>query len=136
MKVVISRTYDKDETRGSLFILEGELKHFECKTLELPYKGNQKNISCISEGVYDVEKVVSLTKGKCFLLKDVQNRTAVMIHTGNFAAGKQIDTQGCILPGMSFVDKNGDGVLDVSDSTVAMTSLLKILPDKFELYII
>jgi hypothetical protein len=101
----------------------------------LPNLGNKQRISCILEGVYKVTKIVSPTKGKCFLLHNVLNRTAVEIHIGNYATGKKVDTEGCILPGMRFADANGDGELDVVESTIAMNHLLTILPDTFELTI-
>jgi hypothetical protein len=136
MKAIISRTYGNEETRSTMFVMEGEQKLFECKTIELPNLNNQSKISCIPEGVYDVEKILSPAHGKCFLIKNVVNRSAVEIHIGNYAAGKKVDTLGCILPGMRFTDMNADGFLDVAESTTAMNMLLKILPDKFKLYIL
>ena len=135
MKMIISRTYEGNETRDALLVMDGEHKYFEGKALELPNKGNQQNVSCILEGEYDVEKIVSPTKGNCFLLKNVPGRTAVEMHIGNFAAGKKVDTQGCILPGMRFIDINGDGILDVADSTIAMNTLWNIMPQTFKLLI-
>lgn len=139
MKVVIKRVYNELETLGDLQVLLGDgpayFIKFECKTLELPNKGNQRKISCIPEGPYKVKKIISPTKGKCFLLENVPNRSAVEMHIGNFAAGKKVDTEGCILPGMYFADRNGDGIIDVADSTKAMNTLLEILPDSFELFI-
>lgn len=136
MKAIMSRTYGANETKSSFFIMNGEQKLFECKTIELPDKGNQRKISCIPEGIYKCTKIVSPTKGHCFLLHDVPNRTAVEIHIGNYASGKKVDTEGCILPGMKFMDINGDGNIDIADSTIAMSALLRILPDEFKLYIL
>jgi hypothetical protein len=136
MKVQIKRMYGELETLGDLQVLVENFIKFECKTIELPDKDNQHNISCIPEGDYTVTKIVSPSKGKCFLLHDVPNRSAVEIHIGNYAAGKKVDTEGCILPGLYFADRNNDGIIDVADSTKAMIKLLEILPDKFELSII
>lgn len=136
MKLIMSRTYTPKETRSTMFLMDGEKKLFECKAIELPNLNNQKEISCIPEGSYDVTKIVSDKFGKSFLLQNVPNRTAVMIHKGNYATGKQVDTHGCILPGMLFTDLNKDGELDVADSTTAMTKLLELCPDKFKLVII
>jgi hypothetical protein len=135
MNVKIKREYFPTETLGSLKVFDKMLIVFECKTIELPDKYNQRKISCIPEGTYQVSKIVSPTKGKCFSIHDVPNRSAVLIHIGNYAAGKKVDTEGCILPGMGFQDLNSDGNPDVSGSTVAMEHLLKILPDTFELCI-
>jgi len=140
MKVLMSRSYDLKQTRSALFVMEGVDKLFECVTIELPkvfipYPVNAQNVTCIPEGTYSVQRIYSPTKGKCFLLYNVPDRSAVEIHIGNFAVGKQVDTEGCILPGMRFVDINSDGNLDVQDSTKAMNKLLEILPQSFELHI-
>ncbi len=136
MKVVIAREYEDKETRGLLLVFDGTEIVFQCKTLELPDKGNAKKVSCIPEGVYEVVKALSPTKGKCFMINKVPNRDSILIHIGNYATGVKVDTLGCILPGMSFTDINKDGYLDVADSTGAMKKLLELLPDKFELNII
>jgi len=141
MNVVMSRLYSMHETQAALYVLDGIDKLFQCVTLELPkiripYPVNSRNVDCIPEGVYPVQKIVSPTKGWCFLLYDVPNRSAVEIHKGNFATGIKVDTQGCILPGMYFDDLNEDSHIDVADSTEAMNKLLEILPKSFNLYII
>ena len=136
MKVIISRTYGKFETRGSLFVMTGELIKFRCKTIELPENGNQKKVSCIPEGIYDVVKYDSPSKGPCFHVQDVPGRSYILIHKGNYAAGTKVDTEGCILPGSHFVDLNEDGYIDVGGSTVTMETLLAILPEKFKLFIL
>jgi len=141
MKCIISRSYELKQTRSAFFVMEGVDKLFECCAIELPkifipYPVNAQNVTCIPEGEYKVEKYFSPTKGRCFLLKNVPGRTMVEIHKGNFATGEKVDTEGCILPGMRFVDINKDGNLDVQDSTKAMEKLLELLPDHFELIII
>lgn len=136
MKALISRTYSPDSTRGAFLVMEGHRKLLELVCIELPDEGNKKGISCILEGIYDVIKAKSPLKGDIFLLLDVQGRTAVEIHIGNFAAGLKKDTEGCILPGMYFADINKDGHIDVAESTNAMKLLLSTLPNKFKLHIL
>ncbi len=136
MKAILSRTYLPNETKGSFYIFNGDIVLFNCKTLELPVLGNQHNISCIPEGIYDVIKYIRPeTKTNVFWIKNVPGRSAILIHAGNFAIGKKIDTKGCILPGMNFVDINGDGNLDVVKSIEAMKLLNNYLPDSFKLII-
>lgn len=137
MDVYLIRTYKEKETLGNFIIIggSGEIV-FQCKTIELPWKNNARQISCIPAGTYQVEKTISPTKGKCFHVKDVPSRDSILIHIGNYASGKKVDTLGCILPGMGFVDLNKDGELDVTQSTNAMISLLNKLPDSFTLKII
>lgn len=136
MKVIISRTYNNNETLGTLMVMEGERPLYKCKTIELPYNGNQHNTSCIPEGVYEVIKYNSEKRGECFRLLDVPDRSDILIHIGNYAAGNKIDTLGCILPGAYFVDLNNDGNIDVAMSTKTMNELLVLLPDSFKLYIL
>ena len=131
MKVVISRTYGKFETRGSLFVLDGHDLLFRCKTLELPNLGNQRFVSCIPEGTYDVEAYVSPKRGKVFHVLNVPGRDAILIHKGNYTS----DTEGCIIPGTYFEDLNEDSKIDVAESTKAMDMLIQLLPEKFKLII-
>jgi len=99
--------------------------------LELPDKGNKRNISRIPEGKYKCVKRVSEKYGDHFHVKDVPNRTWILIHVGNF----NTDTRGCILPGMSLVDINGDGLKDVARSGDTMDMLNELLPDEFDLIV-
>jgi hypothetical protein len=136
MKCVISRDYDKNETRGIWLILEAAKVIYRCVSLELPDNGNQHNTSCIPEGKYQVEKYVSEKHGKCFRVLDVPDRSDILILIGNFAAGVKKDTKGCILAGAFFADINQDGFTDIAESTKTMNELQNILPDIFELHII
>jgi hypothetical protein len=136
IKLLISREYGEKETLGYGVVFDGSTKVFEFVTIELPNKGNQNNISCIPEGEYNVHKIISPSKGKCFQVMDVPERIAILIHIGNYATGKKVDTQGCILPGNEFIDINDDGNIDVAGSTDTLKKLLQILPDNFKLTII
>ena len=136
MKAVLSRTYADKETRGCFYVFDGDRSLLNVKTLELPDKGNAQNVSCIPEGVYKVKRISSPTRGIVFHVQDVPGRTAILIHVGNYAAGVKVDTEGCILPGLRFVDINGDGNLDVAESAKAMSLLLTTLYDEFEMHII
>lgn len=66
------------------------------------------------------------------MINDVPDRTAILIHKGNYTK----DTQGCVIVGMYHVDLNKDGQIDVGDSTTALNRMLTYLPEKFELWII
>jgi hypothetical protein len=136
MKCVLSRKYVDNETQGAFVIFDGCEIIYQCVTIELPDLNNKQGISCIPEGIYNVEKYDSTTKGECFWVKDVPDRTSILIHKGNYAAGKKVDTLGCILPGSKFSDINWDGALDVIESTITMKKLLEVLPEKFKLHII
>jgi len=135
MNVIIRRDYSERQTQGSFFVLGfgRVLVHF-C-SLELPFLNNQKLISCIPEGGYDCTRIHSKKYGVCYLVEDVPDRSDILIHIGNFATGKKIDTSGCILVGLNFTDINDDGYVDVVSSTVAMNILRLLLPSKFKLTI-
>ena len=136
MKAVLSRKYGNTETRGRMIVFDADTKALEVVALEPPDNGNQKNVSCIPEGVYEVIKIVRPNGNPAFQILNVPGRSAILIHKGNYVTGKKVDSEGCILPGLYFTDINDDGFIDVAESTVAMNRLLNVLPDKFELYII
>ena len=120
--MTIQRIAQLDCTVGIL-----NYKNFRCETLELPYLGNQNNISCIPHGLYECQKINSPAHGLCIEIKDVINRTLIRIHPGNYT--RQI--LGCILVGDSLKDIDRDGILDVTNSVNTLKSLMAILPDVF-----
>ena len=93
--LLIRDTFTEESTIGRLFI-NGELF---CDTLENPWKDNQRNISCIPDGEYNVRLRLpreSATRDYIHLLvKEVPNRDWILFHRGNTAK----DTSGCILVG-------------------------------------
>lgn len=136
IKTIISREYLSSCTKGIFIIFDGILEVFKCFTLELADNGNKPDISCIPAGKYNVSKLQVKGKGTCFFIDPVPGRSEILIHIGNFVAGKKIDSKGCILPGLHFTDINQDGFIDVDGSGVAMEKLLSILPNEFELTIL
>ncbi len=76
---------------------------FSCRTLELPWRDNQKRISCIPHGEYNVEIRLSNKYGRVYWVRNVLDRTYILIHVGNFAGdtskGYKTHVQGCILLG-------------------------------------
>lgn len=93
-ELTIARSYHDDCTTGVLVAGDHHLV-----TLELPWKGNKHFISCIPEGVYEWEKHVSPKHGRTIWIKDVPNRSEILIHPGNLPE----DSEGCILVGREFV---------------------------------
>ena len=117
MKAILYRTSLLDrETLGEL-----QVGDFKCYTLELPWKENQRRVSCIPEGTYRVTKHTSPKFGKTFWVRDVPDRDAVLIHPGNY----NYHTLGCILVGSNHEDRNKDGLLDVVNSKFTMAKLLE-----------
>jgi hypothetical protein len=103
------------------------LGYFECPdgttypSLELPWKNNQKRVSCIPTGIYRMVRHTSPKFGPCYWLQDVPNRSEILIHPANFV--RQL--LGCIAPGLTHADIDGDGNLDVTSSKIAMGKLLE-----------
>lgn len=120
------------QTIGMLAVIEADKVLHTAFTLELPYKNNDKKISCIPIGKYTVVKRVSPKFGECFHVLNVPNRDWILIHQGNYHS----QILGCILVGTSTADINKDGFIDVLNSKKEIKNLLKLLPDKFELTIL
>lgn len=91
-------------------------------TLELPWRNNQRNVSRIPLGSYQLARVQSQRFGNTFEVKNVPERSAILFHAGNIPA----DTQGCILVGARF------GAFEysrISDSGDAMLIFRRFLRD-------
>lgn len=119
------------QTVGELLVLDGDKVLHKMYTIELPYLNNQKQISCIPAGEYKCVKRVSAKYGHHWHVLDVENRSLILIHSGNTHS----DTLGCILPAMDLKDINNDGAEDGIRSKEAMNILRKTLPDEFTLSI-
>ena len=113
--LIIRDAFSDESTIGELFI-NGE--RF-CNTLELPYRDNQRSVSCIPTGEYKVRMRYpreSATRDYLHLLvKDVKDRSFILFHKGNTAK----DTRGCILVGQ------GSQHNIVHNSSLAMSLLMK-----------
>jgi hypothetical protein len=67
-----------------------------CETLELPWRGNKHNVSCIPFGTYECRLAYSPShKRDLYWIHGVPERDSVEIHIGNTV----LDTKGCILVG-------------------------------------
>lgn len=113
--LIIRDRFTDESTIGKLFV-NGE---YFCYTLELPYRNNQRSISCIPAGNYKVKLRLareSATRDYLHMIvEDVPNRTYILFHRGNKAS----HTRGCILVGQTF-EQNF-----VGNSTLAMDLLMK-----------
>lgn len=91
MELVLTRVYKSGGTNGTL-TLNGE---FLCFTIELPWKENQKDVSCIPEGNYELKGRYSAKFKNHLMLLDVYERDLILIHTANNALE---ELKGCIAP--------------------------------------
>ena len=100
---------------------------FNCRTLELPWRQNTRQISCIPPGEYKVEIRLSNKYGRVYWVRRVPNRTYILIHSGNYAGDKskgfKSHVMGCILLGK----KSGylGGQVAVLNSRVAVRNFME-----------
>lgn len=111
-----------DVTMGRL-VFHG-LAHRAIYTLELPWKDNRQEVSCIPAGVYECAPYSSEKYPDVYEVLNVPGRTAILIHVGNWTR----NTLGCILPGFSPFITDGENA--VRDSSLAMALIRKIVGQK------
>ena len=138
--ILLERAYTDIATIGKMSFPDGKV--FD--TIELPWKGNARSISCIPEGTYKMSKRVSgvvqrTSRNKYQLgweVVNVEGRTFIMVHIGNIVD----NFEGCIGVGyglgvvqgqwailnsarafddfMEEMDKYDDWVLDIRTRTI------------------
>ena len=91
MVIQLQRTYFPNGTNGKL---ECEGK-FICYTIELPWKENEKRVSCIPEGKYLLQKRYSKKFKWHIEVMNVSNRGSILFHPANNARSQ---LNGCIAP--------------------------------------
>lgn len=132
MTIRVLRTIDNGkQTNGVLYVEKDNKILFECYTLELPWKDNKRRVSCIPGGTYNAVKHKSPKFGNSVWIKDVPNRSEILIHPANYV--RQL--LGCIAVGKDLKDVDGDGLEDTTASRDTMNELLGLLPNSFEVKI-
>ena len=133
-EVYLFRIRRSDQGTEGILVTE----NFNCKTLELPWRNNQKGISCIPAGTYKVEIRISNKYGRIYWVRKVPNRTYILIHSGNYAGDKnkgfKTHVMGCILLGK----KSGylGGQVAVLNSRIAVRAFMEHMDyEPFELRI-
>lgn len=113
---------NKDTTFGVL--LEGDEPI--CNTVELPWRGNVHDASCIPLGEYICKFPHPHSGYDTWEITGVPDRAGILIHKGNTSA----QIRGCVLVGQSFdfvIDRRG-----VANSAEAFAKLLRWLHDDKE----
>lgn len=133
MKGKLQRIFSSEFQTLGIFTLydDHDFPYYEVRTLELPWKDNERRISCIPEGEYEVIKRFSEKYGDHFHILGVPDRSYILMHNANFV--RQL--KGCIAVGFSHSDIDGDGLRDVTHSRKTIRALNKMLPDRFKLTI-
>ena len=91
MLLVLKRTYFPTGVNGTL-TCDGSLI---CHTIELPWQDNARQISCIPEGKYFIEKRYSSKYRWHLAVKQVPQRDYILFHPANHAL---TELKGCIAP--------------------------------------
>lgn len=93
-------------------------------TLELPWKDNKVRESCVPTNTYSCQIVRSPRFGRVYGVQNVPNRSAILIHAGNYGGdigkGYKSDIQGCILLGESKGNLSGQPAVLNSKSALRM----------------
>lgn len=136
-EVIVERVYLPTESLGSMYF--GGV--MVSKTMELPWKENQRSVSCIPEGTYRVTKEPPIQANDPagrherpywhFRVHNVPGRSGILIHRISYVSG----LKGCLGVGKEFKDINNDGVPDMIRSGEALQELVDLLPDEFNLII-
>ena len=66
-----------------------------CFTIELPWLQNQRSVSCIPEGRYELKLRSAAKRGQHLLVVNVKGRDGILIHPANDA---KKELRGCIAP--------------------------------------
>ena len=112
---------EEDGTYGTLRFPDGTVLN----TLELQWKNNEPQTSCIPPGIYPCKKRQSAAFGKeMYEVGNVQGRSGVLIHAGNMAGsvekGQKADSKGCILLGMDRGRKGSQKVITASKAAMQL----------------
>jgi len=92
--LLIRDSFTEKSVIGKLYLNSEFYGH----TLELAWKDNQKRVSCIPKGVYEVKKrhtQKSKYKYEHLHILDVPDRELILMHIGNYPK----NSKGCILLG-------------------------------------
>jgi hypothetical protein len=99
MVIELQRSYRDGWTDGMIFIQSILL----CRSIELRWANNERNVSCVQEGVYPVAIIQHPKFGECLQVSGVKGRSGILVHVANDA---QKELRGCIAPVFSL---NGNG---------------------------
>lgn len=81
--------FHTNATQGTLLV-----NNTTFETIELPWKENKVNVSCIPKGTYTYQKIRRISNQEPALwLRNVPERTEILIHYGT----KPQHSQGCVL---------------------------------------
>lgn len=120
MVILLLRSYHNRGTNGTMYFNGIKI----CDTIELPWKNNQRRVSCIPEGTYTLRKRYTARFGWHCHVDKVPNRDWILIHSFNNALKESL---GCIGP-VTKIEGEGIGAA----SRPALNKLMALLEPAFE----
>lgn len=88
-------------------------------------------LNAVTSEYYWVPGTTKQNFGWHYHVQNVPNRSGILFHPANYV----FQLQGCTAPGLSHTDLNKDGVIDVTNSRLAMQKMLTVLGDRFKLIV-
>ena len=120
MQLELVRTYHPQGTNGKI-LFAGCLIVY---SIELPWKENLTQVSCIPEGRYELTKRWNPRFNRHLQVADVPSRECILIHPANDAMQ---ELRGCIAP-VSMITGQGKGIR----SRMAMDVLVSLVYGAFD----
>jgi len=120
MELEILRTYHTGGTNGILTIDNS----FQCYTIELPWRENLPQVSCVPEGRYELKRRYSSRFKAHLWVCGVPGRSLILLHPANDATK---ELEGCIAP-VSRLCGEGKG----EQSKAALRKLLQLVCGSLE----
>ncbi len=115
---------DESQTSGACTVLIDGFPVLSSLSLERGWRNNERNVSCIPSGEYDLKFEYSdKFERKLWEIKDVPNRSECKFHSANY----WFQLQGCVALGLKSKDINRDNYRDVTNSTFTMNNFHKVL---------
>lgn len=142
---LLDRVYLGDRVLGSIYDPRAGLI---AKTLELPWRNNQRSVSCIPEGEYKVTLSPPVLKDdpnteidesggrhprpySHYIVHGVKGRSGILIHKGYNPSW----SQGCILVGGRFADMESDAPSLEVDGGKKLAWMVLNMPKAFRLLV-
>lgn len=111
----LNRFIKRDDSTIGNFVFSDGTKMF---AMELPWRDNAHDISCIPCGVYICHMLITQHYGKVYQITNVPDRTDILIHS----AARPRDILGCVGVGMSYSLTTTDTLL--LNSPIARAAIL------------
>ena len=120
MELELIRTYHPNGTNGEITCNGARV----CFAIELPWRDNKPQVSCVPEGRYELVKWYTAKFKNHFKVLKVPGRSLIMIHPANDAIK---ELRGCIAPVFSLIAE-GKGLR----SLLALGQLLALTNPAFK----